>query len=44
MMLLFISITTNDMVKYVSVYPEVWLLDCTYGKIIIPDCAPFVCY
>ena len=34
-MLLFISIVTNDMVKYVSVYPEVWFLDCTYGKIIL---------
>jgi len=29
MMLLFISIATNDMVKYVSMYPEVWFLDCT---------------
>ena len=34
-MLLFISIATNDMVKYVSMYPEVWFLDCTYGKIIL---------
>ena len=32
-MLLFISIATNDMVKYVSMYPEVWFLDCTYGEI-----------
>jgi hypothetical protein len=31
-MLLFISISTNDMVKYVSMYPEVWFLDCTYGE------------
>ncbi len=31
-MLLFISIATNDMVKYVSMYPEVWFLDCTYGE------------
>ena len=43
-MLLFISIATNDMVKYVSMYPEVWFLDCTYGEIVIPDCAPFFCY
>ncbi len=35
-MLLFISIVINDMVKYVSMYPEVWFLDCTYGKIIFP--------
>ena len=28
-MLLFISIATNDMVKYVCMYPEVWFLDCT---------------
>ena len=34
-MLLFVSIATNDMVKYVSMYPEVWFLDCTYGKIIL---------
>ena len=34
-MLLFISIATNDMVKYVSMYPEVWFLDCTYGEIVI---------
>jgi hypothetical protein len=38
-MLLFISIATNDMVKYVSMYPEVWFLDCTYGEIGILDCA-----
>ena len=31
-MLLFISIATNDMIKYVSMYPEVWFLDCTYGE------------
>jgi hypothetical protein len=43
-MLLFISIATNDVVKYVSMYPEVWFLDCTYGEIAIPDCAPFVCF
>ena len=43
-MLLFISIATNDMVKYVSMYPEVWFLDCTYGEIVIPDCAPVFSY
>jgi hypothetical protein len=32
-MLLFISIATNEMVKYVSLYPEVWFLDCTIKKI-----------
>jgi len=43
-MLLFISIATNDMVKYVSMYPQVWFLDCTYGEIINLDHDPFVCY
>ena len=32
-MLLFISIATNDMVKYVCMYPEVWFLDCAYGEL-----------
>lgn len=32
-MLLFISIATDDMVKYVCMYPEVWFLDCTYGEL-----------
>jgi hypothetical protein len=31
-MLLFILIATNDMIKYVSMYPEVWFIDCTYGE------------
>ena len=33
-MLLFVSIATNDMVKYVSMYPEVWFLDCTCGEML----------
>lgn len=31
-MLLFVSIATDDMVRMVSMYPEVWFLDCTYGE------------
>ena len=37
-MLLFISIATNDMVKYVFMYPDVWFLDCTYGEILYINC------
>jgi hypothetical protein len=30
--MLLVSITTNDMIRYVLMYPEVWLLDCTAGE------------
>ena len=30
-MLVFISLATNEMVRYMSMYPEVWFMDCTAG-------------
>jgi hypothetical protein len=30
-MMLLVSIATNDMIRYVSMYSEVWFLDCTVG-------------
>jgi hypothetical protein len=32
-MMLLVSITTNNMIRYVSMYPEVWFLDCTAGEL-----------
>ncbi len=31
-MMLLESIATNDMIRYVSMYTEVWFLDCTAGE------------
>jgi len=31
-MLVMLSISTNDMNRYVSMYPEVWFIDCTSGE------------
>ncbi len=31
-MMLLVSIATNNMSRYVSMYPEVWFLDCTAGE------------
>jgi hypothetical protein len=31
-MMLLVSIATNDMIRYESMYPEVWFLDCTAGE------------
>ncbi len=31
-MMLLVSIATNDMIRYVLMYPEVWFLDCTAGE------------
>ena len=31
-MMLLVSIATNDMIRYVSMYPEVLFLDCTAGE------------
>ncbi len=31
-MMLLVSITMNNMIRYVSMYPEVWFLDCTAGE------------
>ncbi len=32
-MMLLVLIATNDMIRYVSMYPEVWFLDCTAGEL-----------
>jgi hypothetical protein len=31
-MLVMLSISTKDMNRYVSMYPEVWFIDCTAGE------------
>ncbi len=31
-MLVMLSISTNDMNSYVSMYPDVWFIDCTSGE------------
>jgi hypothetical protein len=31
-MMLLVLIATNNMIKYVLMYPEVWFLDCTVGE------------
>ena len=31
-MLVMLSISTNDMNRYVSMYPEMWFIDCTSGE------------
>jgi hypothetical protein len=31
-MMLLVSIATKDMIGYVSIYPEVWFLDCIAGE------------
>ena len=31
-MLVMFSISTNDMNRYASMYPEVWFIDCTSGE------------
>jgi len=31
-MLVMLSISTNDMTRYVSMHPEVWFIDCTLGE------------
>ena len=31
-MLVMLAISTNDMNRYVSMYPEVWFIDCTSGE------------
>ena len=33
-MLVMISISTKDMNRYVSMYPEVWFIDCTAGEFV----------
>ena len=31
-MLVMLSLSTNDMNRYVAMYPEVWFVDCTAGE------------
>jgi hypothetical protein len=31
-MMLLVSIATNNMIRSMSMYPEVWFLDCTVGE------------
>ena len=33
-MLVMISISTKDMNRYVSMYPEVWFIDCMAGEFV----------
>ena len=37
-MLVMLSISTNDMTRYVSMHPEVWFIDCTSGETVIQLC------
>ena len=37
-MLVMLSISTNDMNRYVSMYPEVWFIDCTSGETEYTNC------
>ena len=30
-MMVFLSLATKEMVRYMSMYPEVWFMDCTAG-------------
>ena len=30
-MMVFLSLATKEMVQYMSMYPEVWFMDCTAG-------------
>lgn len=30
-MMVFISLATKEMARYMSMYPEVWFMDCTAG-------------
>jgi hypothetical protein len=31
-MMVMLSLSTNDMNKYIAMYPEVWFIDCTASK------------
>ena len=37
-MLVMLSISTNDMNRYVSMYPDVWFIDCTSGETEYTNC------
>ncbi len=36
-MLVMLSISTNDMNRYMLMYPEVWFIDCTSGESVYFD-------
>ena len=42
-MLVMLSISTNDMNRYVSMYPKVWFIDCTSGETEYTNCNIWNC-
>ena len=40
-MMVMLSISTNDMNRYVAMYPEVWFIDCTAGMLFNSLCENF---
>ena len=42
-MLVMLSISTNDMNRYVSMYPEVWFIDCTSGESVCLNTYVLIC-
>ncbi len=40
-MVVMLSISTNDMNRYVAMYPEVWFIDCTAGMLFEILCENF---
>ncbi len=42
-MLVMLSISTNDMNRYVSMYPDVWFIDCTSGESVFSNTYVLIC-
>ena len=42
-MLVMLSISTNDMNRYVSMYPDVWFIDCTCGESLCSNTYVLIC-
>ncbi len=40
-MMVMLSISTNDMNRYVAIYPKVWIIDCTAGMLFKIQCENF---
>ncbi len=40
-MVVMLSISTNDMNRYVAMYPEIWFIDCTAGMLFKIQCEKF---
>jgi hypothetical protein len=40
-MVVMLSISTNDMNRYVAMYPKVWFIDCTAGMLFKIQCENF---